>query len=87
MANSQPPPNANPFTQAIIGFGQFSILKKVSCPALAIAILCSFVKLGNSLISAPATKALGPVPVMITDLMLVLANTSSSAKFKSAKTC
>ena len=44
----------------------------MSCPFLARAIPSATEAPTNSLMSAPATNALGPAPVMITDLISVL---------------
>ena len=72
MANSQPPPNANPFTAAIIGLVLFSIFEKISCPLLDKLIASVLVKSENAAMSAPATNAFGPVPVIIADLIEAL---------------
>ena len=86
MANSHPPPKAKPFTQAIMGLGEFSILKNVSWPAFDNIMASALFSWLNSLISAPATKAFGPAPVMITDLIASFSYTSSIALFRSIKT-
>ena len=87
MANSHPPPNANPFTQATTGFGQCSIFENTACPLFATAIACSLVKDSNSFISAPATKLLSPAPVITTLLISGNLYTRSITASKSLMTC
>jgi len=87
MANSHPPPKAKPFTQAITGLGEFSILKNTSCPLFAKAVASSFDKASNSLISAPATKLLSPAPVITTDFISGNLYTLSNTASKSCMTC
>ena len=87
MANSQPPPSANPFTQAITGLGECSILKNTSCPLLARAVASSFDKDSNSFTSAPATKLFNPAPVITTLLISGNLYTLSMTASKSFITC
>jgi hypothetical protein len=68
MANSFPPPSANPFTAAITGFGQFSMARNTMCPSALNLVPCSTLKSANSAMSAPAANAFLPLPVRITPL-------------------
>ena len=65
MASSRPPPNAKPLIAAITGLEKFSIkLNSSSCPLAANFPPLSTVKFANSEISAPATNAFSPLPVI-----------------------
>jgi len=86
MANSHPPPKAKPFTAATTGLDECSILAKTSCPLLANTIASALFNPPNSEISAPATNALGPAPVMMTDLISLFFSISLSAVLRSVKT-
>ena len=80
---SHPPPRANPFTAAIIGFCEFSMYRVICWPALPNAnalsgsIVCIF------FISAPATNALSPDPVKIMTPTLSSSIQDSTAPSKS----
>ena len=64
MANSNPPPKAKPLMAAIIGVPKFSAKSnKSSCPSRDNCAASETLKSVNSLISAPATNALSPLPV------------------------
>ena len=66
IANSKPPPSANPLTAAITGVLKFSIKSNnISCPFFANFVPSFTLKSANSEISAPATKAFSPLPVKI----------------------
>ena len=79
MANSKPPPRAKPFTAAITGVLRFSTKSNNnSCPLAASLPPSLILKSANSLISAPATKAFSPLPVII--ITLVSLDLSASAK-------
>ncbi len=70
MANSKPPPSAKPLTAAITGVFKFSTKSNNnSCPFAANFPPSLTLKSANSLISAPATKAFSPLPVMIITLV------------------
>ena len=62
---SQPPPSANPFTAAITGIGNVSIILNTSFPFLPNASPSAFVSVLISPISAPATNDFSPAPVKI----------------------
>ena len=64
MLSSQPPPSAKPLTAAIVGIGSFSSLRKTSLPSLPKASPSALVSVLISPMSAPATKAFSPLPVM-----------------------
>ena len=78
MANSHPPPRANPLTAAMTGLPRFSIRFIRPCPRVARRSLSVAFMAAISPMSAPATKAFSPAPVKITT------RTDSSAP-KSAK--
>src|SRR6476619_2587666 len=80
IANSQPPPNANPLTAAMTGFSNFSILFRTDCAeeAYLSAVIGSISTMYE--ISAPAQKDLSPAPVIITTLMLSSTPTMSIAR-------
>ena len=80
MASSSPPPNAKPFTAAITGlFRRSTWSKSFLWPSALKACPSCTLKCANSLMSAPATKALAPLPVMISTRTWASASASSSA--------
>ena len=62
--SSQPPPRAKPLTAAIVGMGSVSSLRNTSLPFLPKASPSALVRVLISPMSAPATKAFSPLPVM-----------------------
>ena len=80
MEISHPPPRANPFTAAIEGFPNFSMALKAACPALANSTPPGPSSLDISPMSAPATKALLPLPVMISTRTAVSAHALASQR-------
>jgi len=64
-ASSQPPPRAKPFTAAITGLPSVSMRLIASWPDTEYSLPAMGVSADSSLMSAPATNALGPAPVMI----------------------
>ncbi len=69
-ASSHPPPNANPFTAAIVGLLQFSTVKVKRCPAFAYVSDSIGVMVDMYAMSAPAENALSPSPVSMITLMV-----------------
>src|ERR671915_1129284 len=62
-ASSQPPPSANPFTAAIVGFGMVSSSRPHSWPSAPHSRAASTPSSLMYLMSAPAAKARSPAPV------------------------
>ena len=84
MANSKPPPKANPLIAAMTGVVKFSTKSnKSSWPFAANLAPSPTLKSANSLISAPATKAFSPLPVIIITLVSLLASASANASCNS----
>ena len=86
MEISHPPPNAKPFTAAITGMGKVSILRNTSLPFLPKASPSSGVRVLISPISAPATKAFSPLPVMTSARISLSALTMSTSSPRSVRT-
>ena len=62
-ASSQPPPSANPFTSAITGNGDISMVRISAWPCTANSRPSSADIARIAAMSAPATKAFSPAPV------------------------
>ena len=66
IASSSPPPRAKPLTIAITGLGIFSTKRIMRCPRSEKSRASTALMPAISAMSAPATKALGPLPVSTT---------------------
>src|SRR5436309_637182 len=66
MASSQPPPRQKPLTAAMTTLRHASILSKTRWPASENLLPPSASRVFSSTMSAPATKAFSPAPVMTT---------------------
>jgi hypothetical protein len=88
MASSIPPPSAMPLIAAMKGLTLVAILEKVRWPWLISSLAsAAVVTLVNSLMSAPATKASCPPPVITATFTFGSALISSTTDSSSSKVC
>ena len=86
MLSSQPPPRAKPFTAAMVGMGSVSMARKTLLPCLPKASPPSLVRVLISPMSAPATKAFSPLPVMTRARISASAFTAETSSSRSVRT-